>query len=83
MDWTKLSIYLDENGRRRDTDPEWFTDHVPLWATSASQGKRVSVRHWSACDVPHSIDGREIVDTITKIKIYLFVLISLRIKIDL
>ena len=54
-----LSIYLDENGRRRDADPAWFSDHVPLWAKATSQGKRVSVRHWSACDVPHEIDGRE------------------------
>ena len=52
------SIYLDEEGRRRDTDPVWFAHHEPLWATAASQGKRVSVRHWSACDIPYEIDGR-------------------------
>ena len=52
------SIYLDEEGRRRDSDPAWYAHHEPLWATAASQGKRVSVRHWSACDIPYEIEGR-------------------------
>ena len=39
-----FSLSNDAEGNPQNSDPFWFADHVPLWATTTSQGKRTSVR---------------------------------------
>ena len=41
-------------------NPKWWADHVPIWTTLTHQGVDVSLHHWSKCQVPFKIDGKEI-----------------------
>ena len=41
-------------------NPKWWTGHIPIWTSLTHQGYKVSLHHWSRCDVPFFIDGEEI-----------------------
>ena len=60
-----FSLSNDADGQPQNSDPFWFADHVPLWITSTRQGKRTSVRYWSSCDVPFTVDN---VTTLPEVK---------------
>ncbi len=40
------------NSSDRTGEPEWWTQHVPVWTRATEQGVRTSLYQWGRCDVP-------------------------------
>lgn len=59
---SKEEFRLDKVGLEGDNSNNsiWWTDHIPLWTTTTVKGLKTSLHHWSRCDVPFKVDGKDV-----------------------
>jgi len=46
---------LDAAGDRR-----WWRSHLPLWSRGQAAGINCSLHHWSRCEVPFFVGGKDV-----------------------